>query len=98
MANVGESGKSAQNGLANGGKSGKSAQNSLTNVGESGESCIFLKNAIVANASTRQKWQVFGEYLHLLNLRASNHCLHGMLFSIKELKKILQFLNKNQAM
>jgi hypothetical protein len=52
MANVGESGKSSQNGLANVDKSGESSQNCLANVGASGDSLIFPKKAILANATT----------------------------------------------
>jgi hypothetical protein len=33
----------------------------LANVGQSGKTRIFLKKAVSANASTRQKWIFFGE-------------------------------------
>jgi hypothetical protein len=33
------------------------------------------EKAILAIASTPQKWTLFGEYSHLLNLRSSSHCL-----------------------
>jgi hypothetical protein len=78
LANVGESGESAQLDLANlgeSGESGESAQHSLANVGESGESRIFLKTAGLASTRTRQKWRISGEYLNSLNLPASSHCL-----------------------
>jgi hypothetical protein len=56
-------------------KSGESEQNRLANVGESGESGTFPKKTILANSSTRQKWQFFGEYSNLLNSCASGHSL-----------------------
>ena len=51
--------------LANVGESGESSQNNLANVGESGESRIFLKNAILASVSTRQKC-IIGKYFCLV--------------------------------
>jgi hypothetical protein len=44
-----------QNGLANVGESGESSQNGSANVGEFCESRKFLKTAVLASASTRQK-------------------------------------------
>ncbi len=51
---VGESGESAQHGLANVGESGEYSQKGLANVGESGESRIFLKTAVLASSRTRK--------------------------------------------
>jgi hypothetical protein len=72
---VGESGESAQHGLANVGESGESGQHYLANVGESGESDTFLKTAVLASTRTRQKRRVSGEYSNSLNSPASSHCL-----------------------
>jgi hypothetical protein len=60
------------NELANIGESGESSQNCLANVAESG---IFLKRAILANVSTRQKSASHSQNLNSLNLCASSHCL-----------------------
>jgi hypothetical protein len=56
LANVGESGESAQHNLANVCESGESAQHGLANVGESGESRTFQQTAVLASTRTRQKW------------------------------------------
>ena len=73
MANVDESGESAQHVLTNVGDSGESAQHGLANVGESGESCIFPKTAILVSTCNRQKRQVSREYLNSLNLLPSSN-------------------------
>jgi hypothetical protein len=52
--------KSLPNCLANVSESGDSLPNCLGNVGISGESQRFLKRAILANASTRTKMNIFG--------------------------------------
>jgi hypothetical protein len=48
--------------LANLGESGESAQHGLANVGESREYRIFLKTAVLVSTRTCQKWQISGEY------------------------------------
>jgi hypothetical protein len=61
--------------LANVCESGESAQHGLANVGESGESRTFQKTAVLASTRTRQKRRVLREYLYSLNSPASSHCL-----------------------
>ena len=92
LANVGESGESVQHGLANDGESGESAQHGSANVGESGESRIFLKKAILANASTCWKWIISVEYSHSLNLRASGHCLADLIKRMITITKIDSYI------
>jgi len=48
LANVGETGESAQNGLANVGESGESSQNCMVSVGKSGESRVYVSMRVLA--------------------------------------------------
>jgi hypothetical protein len=42
----------------------------------------FQKKTILANSSTRQKWQIFGKYSNSLNLHTSGHSLQFSQFWI----------------
>jgi hypothetical protein len=67
--------------LANVCESGESAQHGLANVGESGESHTFQKTAVLASTRTRQKRRVSREYSNSLNSPASSHCLFKIHFA-----------------